>query len=151
MKPVVRLARPEDCLSLAPRLRAEDAVELELATGKTPLEALKESLEVSAEAFAAEADGVVVALWGCSFQNGAGSPWMVGSPEVLNYPVTFVAIGRVAVDRWSRSCSVLHNLTHTENTVHHRWLRHIGFSFAPDVVPCGPAEAPFLHFYRHSQ
>lgn len=152
-KPLIRPGTLQDCLSLAPRLRPEDALELELASGKTPLEVLKESLEVSSECFAAEADGLVIAMGGCRYieEMSVGVPWLVGSPEILNHPVSLVAAGRVAVDRWGKNCSVLCNLTHAENHVHHRWLRHIGFSFMPDPWPMGPTRAPFLQFFRHSQ
>lgn len=151
-KPLIRPATLADILDLAPRIREEDALELALASGKTHLEVLKESLEVSDECFAAEDNGLVIAVGGCRYLEGTtiGVPWLVGSPEILNHPVSLVAAGRVAVDRWGKNCTVLCNLTHSENHVHHRWLRHLGFSFSPDPWPLGPTQAPFLQFYRHS-
>lgn len=152
----IRPATRADCHDIAPRLREEDALELRLSSGKEPLQSLLDTFAFSSECFVAEEDGLVIAIggFGTFIHKGTkdttvGVPWLVGTPEMLNHPVTLVAAGRVAVDRWESQCECLCNLTHAENTVHHRWLRHIGFEFMPDVVPTGPTGAPFLQFYRY--
>ena len=153
----IRKALRTDCHAIAPRLREEDAKELLLSSGKEPIESLLDSFSFSSETFVAEEDGQVIAIWGfgtfiyeeAGKKTLVGVPWMVGTPEMMKHPVTIVAAGRVAVDRWESQCDCLCNLTHVENTVHHRWLRHLGFQFMPDVVPTGPSKAPFLQFYRY--
>lgn len=154
-KPIIRPGTRKDCHDLAPRLRPEDALELRLSSGKEPLQVLLDSFAFSSECFVAEEDGLVIAIGGFgTFLHGekktkVGVPWMVGSPEMMRHPVTMVAAGRVAVDRWDSQCECMCNLTHQDNTAHHRWLHHIGFEFMPDVVPTGPTKAPFLQFYRY--
>jgi len=150
-KPVIRPGTVADAISLAPRLRPEDALEISLTSEDSLEKTLLDSLEQSTECFAAEVDGLVIAMGGFRLLPGRiGIPWMVGSPEIEEYPVSMVAAGRVAVDRWASQCDVMANVTHKDNVVHHRWLRHIGFTFLPEEVPVGPQRAPFLQFYRHS-
>lgn len=150
-KPLIRPGTVADAISLATRLRPEDALEITL-TSEDPIEkALIESLKLSTECFAAEVDGLVIAMGGFRLLPGRiGIPWMVGSPEIEDHPVSMVAAGRVAVDRWASQCDVMANVSHQDNVVHHRWLVHIGFTFMPEVVPVGPQRAPFRQFYRHS-
>lgn len=154
-KPLIRKATREDCIDLAPRLRPEDATELTLSSGPNLKRTLLESLKFSSECFVAEEEGKVICIWGFGTflyednKTKVGVPWMVGSPEMMNYPVTIVAAGRASVDRWEKQCDCMCNLTHIDNTIHHKWLKHIGFEFMPDVVPTGPTQAPFLQFYRY--
>lgn len=152
-KPVIRKGTIEDARSLAPRLRPEDALELTLSHGPDLFATLVESIRFSSECFAAEEGGVVIALGGFGVVEGTemGVPWLVGSPEVLRHPVTLVAAGRVAVERWEKQCTLMSNLTHEDNHVHHRWLRHLGFSFTNGTFPVGESSAPFKQFYRYSQ
>lgn len=150
-KPTIRPGTEADAISLAYRLRREDALEI-ILTSPDPLEeTLLESLKHSTECFAAEVDGLVIAMGGFRLlPNRIGIPWMVGSPEIEEYPVSMVAAGRAAVDRWASQCDVMANVTHKDNVVHHRWLRHIGFTFLEEEVLVGAQRAPFLQFYRHS-
>lgn len=151
-KVTIRPGTVEDAVSLGPRLREEDAMELTLTSAGTPTDILKESLEFSDECFSAVVDGVVIAMGGFALEpkTSMGIPWLVGSPEIERHPVTLVAAGRSAVDRWEKQCTVMANVTHQDNVVHHRWLKAIGFTFLDAVVPLGPSKAPFLQFYRYS-
>jgi len=152
---VIRAGRVADALSLAPRLRPEDATELTLARGPDVERTLLDSILFSSECYTAEEDGKVIAIggFGSVTTNGScvGIPWMVGSPECLKYPKKLVEYGLASVARWESMCDVMSNVTHKDNVVHHRWLRRIGFSFLPNEVPVGDSGAPFLQFYRHSK
>lgn len=139
----------EDALSLAPRLRPEDALEV-VAFGEPAAEALKASLECAEETLAAVEDGVVIALGGITIKGSFGVPWFLGSKESVKYPLQWVKMGKTLIARWEKKCSVMTNFTHPDNTVHHQWLEHLGFTFLPGTVPYGPFNTPFRQFYRSS-
>ena len=148
-KLTIRKGTVEDCISLAPRLRAEDVLELVLTMEGSLEEILTGSLAESYECYVGEAGGVVIAMGGIVLTDSpVGIPWLVGSPEVVQYPVALVRYGRSSVDRWLQVRPVLENFTWARNTVHHEWLRHIGFTLDPLQVPCGPHQEPFIHFSR---
>lgn len=148
----IRRGTREDALSLAPRLRPVDALEVSLLVGQENIgEALLDSVETSSEAYAAEEDGLCIALGGLSkWPEGdttVGAPWLLGSIEVLKYPRKLVSVGREYVARWSSQCDVLMNYAYGENHVHLRWLEAIGFALM-EAVPFGPSKAPFVQFYK---
>ena len=150
-KVLVRAGTVVDAISLAPRLRANDARELTLSNGPDLEDTLQNAVAVSCECFAAEEDGKVIALWGMAQPvPDTGVPWFVGSDETAKHPRKVIQFGKEMVKRWESRCSLMMNYTHVENTVHHRWLAHIGFSFMPGTVPVGASSSPFLHFYRYS-
>jgi hypothetical protein len=115
---------------------------------------LLDSVLHSDECFAGVLEGRVIALWGISLLpldgKQVGVPWLVASPEALKFPMKLVGIGKEMVARWEHQCDYMTNLTHAENTVHHRWLDRIGFTFTPGTTPVGTHQAPFRQFYRYS-
>ena len=147
-----RPATEQDAISLAPRLRPEDTLELFLANGMATEDSLKESVAISTECTAACEGDVVVALYGFCLIEGTtiGAPWLVCAPELLKHRKVLVTEGKASVQRWAPLCTYMTNFTHADNHVHHSWLRHIGFTFMPEEVPMGASKAPFLQFYRHS-
>lgn len=148
MSVIIRPGTVQDAHSIAPRLREADRKEILLGWGEDVLGALVASVEASHECFAGELNGVPIALGGIVGRDGGGFPWLVGSPECVRFPVKLTSAGIVAVARWEREFQVMCNYSHIDNTVHHAWLRNLGFSFMPDAVPYGPRQAPFFLFYR---
>lgn len=144
---IIRKGTPEDGESLAPRLRAADALELELA-GAT----IRQSIKLSSEVWAVEEEGTVIALAGLALveRTNAGVPWMVGSDDLLKHPIRLVREGRLFVARWEKQCAVLTNFVHAENLAGIEWLKCIGFEMGQTFPQWGPGKAPFIQFQRHS-
>lgn len=150
---VIREGTVADALSLSSRLRIADLREIILTAGPDVERTLVASVECSVECWAAEEHGVVIALGGLSMASSdvpIGIPWLLGSDEVLKYPIRLVKEGRLAVARWESLCEVLTNMVHRDNRVHIEWLKKIGFSLGPTVPEWGEGKAPFIQFYRYS-
>lgn len=150
--PLIRPGRLQDAVALAGRLRRADALEALLATGDGEFDVLTSSVALSNECWAAEDGGKVIAVGGVTFdyERNLGYPWLMGSDEMLKYPVTLVKVGREAVARWAPRCRTLMNYVHAENEVHIRWLKRIGFTMGQTIPEFGEGKAPFIHFYRES-
>lgn len=144
-----RPATEEDARAIARRLRPEDALELYLSSGPNIEQTLLDSVGLSDECFAAEADGAVIALGGVGFIADFAIPWLVCTPEALRFPKLMVEEARKAIARWDKRGAVrMFNFSHADNTVHHRWLEHLGFTFDPHPHLRGELQTPFRHFYR---
>jgi hypothetical protein len=142
----VRRALPADAVALAPRLREEDAAECWRLDRSGPTESLADSLDSSAEAWAAELDGVVIGLWGVrphSVVLGVGMPWMLGAPEIARSPRLLVRGSRHYCDRWLTAYRLLVNVVDARYTKAIRWVRSLGFTVS-EPYPVGPDGHPFV-------
>jgi hypothetical protein len=138
-------ADPMDALTLAPRMREPDKVEV-TALGHTPFNALMSSFDQKdAEVFSVvevpdeheEDDEIledyqpkVIAMFGVSTSedgNNYGVPWMLASPELEQHSKQFLRHCRTWIDRLQDKYEVLYNLVHCENAQGMRWLQWCGF------------------------
>lgn len=80
---------------LAPRLRAEDALEI-TSMGERPLSCLWHSWRGSPLRRTVTVDGTVAAMWGVhgALTGGIGIPWLLTAPEIERVPVAMVRHGR---------------------------------------------------------
>lgn len=145
-KPYVREAHYEDCASLAPRLRAEDVLELHYATGKTPFNVLRESFELSPKCWAVIHKDKVIALFGVSHAGNVGVPWMLASDELKDIKKSFLRECKDYVARMGEGHDLLTNYVWVGNTVHIQWLKWLGFTFL-DPVEFGIYKKPFMQFF----
>jgi hypothetical protein len=148
---VFRDATLADALSLAPRLRAGDLLEITLASGQTAEYVLVQSIGLSdGTAFAAiESDtGVVIAMGGVVAHGEVGVPWLLGSEEVRKYPAVLICAARDSTLEWSKKHPTLINFVHAENRLAIRWLKHIGYTLGQLFPSYGAGKAPFYQFYR---
>ena len=74
-----------------------------------------------------------------------GRVWMLTTPAILDFPVTFAREAKRFID--SRTERVLWNYVDKRNTVHIKLLKFLGFTFLEEV-PFGPNELPFIKFAR---
>ena len=74
-----------------------------------------------------------------------GRVWMLTTPAILDFPVTFAREAKRFIE--SRTESVLWNYVDKRNTVHIKLLKFLGFTFLEEV-PFGPNELPFIKFAR---
>ena len=140
----MRPATLDDCGSLAPRLREEDRSEAEAFYGVPAEYALRLSLLFAPGAMVACVEGTPEMIYGCP----KGHPWMLCTPLAVSprWRKTFVRHSREHIDAWLAEFGRLHNFTDARNTVHHAWLRRVGFKFIAYDVPYGPAGLPFHQF-----
>lgn len=125
-------ARAVHARSIARRMREADRVEVRLASGKTPFEALAFSLRKSDVAFVALKDGRPEVMFGVGAINviaGIGAIWLLGTDEIDRNVVRFL---RSSVEWRNRLLSrypILRNFVHDENVVTKRWLEWLGAEF----------------------
>jgi len=74
-----------------------------------------------------------------------GEIWMVCTPAIYDYPLTFAREAKRFVD--SRPELFLHNIVDKENTVHIRLLRFLGFKFLQEFR-YGPKNKTFIEFCK---
>lgn len=146
-----REAREGDASSLAERLRDADKAELIAMSGDV-LEALRESIQVTPDAFVAYIDDPrrPEAAFGVApsfYAPNHGVPWFLGTDVIEAYPKFFIRESRRFVSRWQRQFPVLSNWVDSRNTKRLEWLQWLGFTLGP-VKHFGPDKVPFFQFYK---
>lgn len=146
---LVRRAVTSDPARLADRLRKEDALEC-LELGAQPLKALESSLAVAHEAWAAEQDGKVIALWGygATGLSGEAEVWLLTAPEIERHKREFLSLNREFLDyvmalHGSVVCHV-----HADYDRAVRWLAWLGFQQA-GIVQVNGALFHEMRLRRH--
>ena len=146
----VRSARSADVSRLAPKLRQADREEIRAATGEAPGEVLERGFYCSDPCYSI-VDGCdePLALFGVVPKDGgAGIVWLLGSDELLAYPVAFSRLSRSWIDRLHERYSVLWNRVDARNQVHVRWLQWCGFTIHRTIAAFGVECRPFHEFSR---
>lgn len=120
-----------DPARLAPRLRPEDAEEC-LAAGLQPSVLIADSLALSHEAWAAEENGVVIALWGYGAEGifGEADAWLLTAPEIERHKKLFI---RLNLDFLSHVLNLHGSVVghvHAKYKRAVRWLAWLGFQRA---------------------
>lgn len=149
MNPYYRPALEQDVEFVAPNLRTADIQECE-AAGFNALDALWASFHASEVCYFLHHEGDPVGITGvCPSPLGPefGTVWMMGTDKIKHYRSPFLRSSKQALDDLfeasGRRC--LHNITWSGNTLHHRWLKHLGFTFLPTITvpPSGETFIPF--------
>lgn len=116
-------------------MRMADVVELS-ATGTSPLDALVDSVNASAQAWTAESDEGIICMWGVapmSIIGGVGVVWLLGSDLVTKVKKRFLIETLAYVKEMQRYYPTLTNFVMVGNEVSQRWLRWAGAVFHPPV------------------
>lgn len=135
----VKSAHPSHVARIANRMRTIDASEC-LAVGHSPKMALRSSLKASTFALTIMLDGRPVAMLGItpySVLEGIGSPWLLGTDEVLKGARHFLTVGPRVVEAMQREWPRLENYVGAENRQAIRVLLRLGFDVSPEVVVIG--------------
>ena len=74
-----------------------------------------------------------------------GSIWMLCTPAIHDYPLTFAREAKRCVD--SREHKLLWNIVDKRNTVHLKLLQFLGFKFLRELKH-GPNQLTFIEFCR---
>ena len=142
-----------DQVHVATHLRADDVRELRAVQGDhcDPMQALRQACAASSMLRTISApDGEPIALFGVaplSLMDGRGSPWLLGTDRVAQFPRFMIEEGRKVVAQMQEYFPLLENYVDVRNRISVRWLACIGFTL-DEPVPYGPAGLPFHWFHR---
>ncbi len=122
-----------DVEHVAVNCREADRVELRLAYGKSPLEVLRESVELSGYARTGTVDDVPVCMFGVvTVSPGVGRPWLIGTDAIDGLAMTFLRRNLAEVERMHEEHELLTNWVHENNTLAVNWLKWLGFKMLPE-------------------
>ncbi len=132
----------EAALKVASNLREEDRREVEEGHGHDPKIVIPlASLNQDAVSFVVP-NGELAGVAGV---DPGGQIWMLCTPAIHKYPVTFAREARRYVE--SRQEKLLWNFVDKRNTVHLKLLRFLGFKFLREFK-YGPNQLSFIEFCR---
>jgi hypothetical protein len=148
----IKYANEIDIVRFAPLLRSADIREIEASVGTAPEEALKQSISESTvtRAVYSVPDNAPLAIFGIGpADTGVGVPWMVGTDASSRYSKSLVKEGRRWLDQWNEVYPILTNIVDARNTVHLRWVRHMGFTLCEPRTGLGvDPSVPFVQIIR---
>ena len=126
---------------VATNLREDDRREIEEGHGLPALSAAIYPLEHDCVYFEVP-NGETAGMAGVGED---GLIWMLCTPAIHKYPLTFAREAKRFVD--SRTEPVLHNIVDSRNTAHTKLLKWLGFKFIEEFE-YGPNNIPFIEFRR---
>lgn len=134
---LIRQSTKQDMTRVAIEMREEDVNEC-FANGHFPLDALYLGFNNGITYTLLEPSGKPAGVLGVTKSHPVandGLIWMLGTPAIEKYPMTFLRRCKPVLDRLydESGCDLLWNHTHKPNTVHHKWLKWLGFSFLREV------------------
>lgn len=147
---IIRDATTWDLLSLARNLRNTDLRELELTTGKAPLDALTEAFEMSTQCMVVTLTegGEPAAIFGAApqpDQEGTGIVWLMATPEIRKCALAFLKVVPEIIEEMLQEFPRgLHNIVWSKNRLHVRWIKAAGFTIGGTVAY---QDEPFTYFH----
>ena len=133
---------PEAAFEVASNLLPEDRREVEEGHGYDPTVILPSTYEMGDSVYFRVPNGELAGIAGV---HDKGQIWMLCTPAILKYPVTFAREAKRYVD--SRQEKLLWNIVDKRNTVHLKLLRFLGFKFLRELKH-GPNQLTFIEFCR---
>jgi hypothetical protein len=149
MARIVVSAHTDHIFWLANNMAQADRDEVAAAVGMGPYRALKDSFDRSAAAWTGMINDKPIVMFGVTpldILGGIGSPWLLGTDEVLKYGFTFLRLSKRYVPRMLEMFPVLSNYVDARHERAIRWLRWLGFKLDNNSVPYGLWNMPFYRF-----
>lgn len=147
---MLRSSTLEDAHYIATHMRQADRQECEALHGLPPEIVLPNAIG-RPRVFTWERDGVPIAMGGVdpSIPN-VGIVWMTSTDDILKNRVSFLReMCRPTLDFLHQEFPILTNVVDARNTIHHRWLRWLGFVFLRKIDRWGAHSVPFYEFARY--
>lgn len=142
------MAALEHAHEMAPRMRAADVEEV-AAFGRTPLDALVRSIRATGEAYAGQADGHTVCIFGVSMpslMSDTGSPWLLATDEMVRHAPAFLRMSSGYMAGLRLRFRVLHNYVGARNAAAIRWLGWLGFTVSEECIQIGDNKTEMRRF-----
>ena len=127
---------------VASNLRLEDYREVPEGHGLDPRVFLPMVAKEGSAVYFTVPDGKTAGLAGVG---DGGAIWMLCTPEIHRYPITFAREAKRYVD--SREEPLLWNIVDSRNTAHLKLLKFLGFKFLRKLEH-GPNNVTFIEFCR---
>ena len=138
----------EDVPAILHIVRQADIDEITEALGVPMEEALLDAVTGSLNARKIVVDGDVVAVFGdavYSILGSIGVPWLISTIHVERHARAFLRVCKPEVQGMLARHQYLLNYVDARNTAAIRWLKWLGFNFAP-AAPYGARRFPFHQF-----
>ena len=132
---------PEAAIYVAANLRPDDYREVTEGHGVAPIRAAWRPFDAD-DIYFTVPNGETAGMAGVGAD---GLIWMLCTPAIHKYPLTFAREAKRFVD--SRTEPVLHNIVDSRNTAHTKLLQWLGFEFVEEFE-YGPNNIPFIEFRR---
>ena len=147
-----RASRPSDLRYLADNMRANDVAEVMACSGCTPDQMLLYCALHSVPCRTmVSRHGHVMGMWGVIPEASGGRVWMLGTEGMVDDKRdrrTFLRKSKEQLQQLFSDYSVLFNVVDARNTVHIRWIKHMGFTFVAEHAEWGPEKRLFYEFVR---
>lgn len=147
---MIRKTKPQDVAHVAAYLRPEDEQEVRSLTGLSPLQALTIGAIHSPDCitgFTPEGEPAVIAGV-VPMGDGTGSVWMLCTPAIKGNVRELVATARLWVAAMLHKYGTLTNVVDARNTVHLRFVSHLGFELGAPIAEYGPGRVSVLPITR---
>ena len=129
-------------VEVASNLRPDDRREVEEGHGLNPLVELVKEAKNGSSVYFTVPNGKTAGMAGVGEQ---GTIWMLCTPAIHEYPLTFAREAKRFVD--SRTEPLLWNIVDERNKVHLKLLKFLGFKFLRKKLH-GPNNLSFIEFCR---
>lgn len=130
---------------LGVRMRKLDAEEVRASGDLSPQEALRVSIQRSAEAWTALYKGEPFAMFGVSPFNPLSThavPWLLTREDIFKHRRELIKYSRKVAHHWLDRWPILINYMDAEHEPGLRWAKWVGFEIFP-AEPYGPFGKPF--------
>jgi len=133
---LVRDGRAEDIQAVIQQIASPDADELCASTGFDPYQSLCYCYSKSAETWAVEADGEVIALGGVSPSDDEPSAavWLICGPGADRTPKALLRLLRKRLLVLKQRYGLLFGFVDDRNKKRKRWLHLLGFNMTNDIA-----------------
>ncbi len=140
MSEYIHPATIEAAKEVASNLRPEDRREVEEGHGLDPMERLVWAAQNLPCVYFTVPNGKTAGMAGVEPD---GTIWMLCTPAIHEYPITFAREAKRYVD--SRQEKILHNIVDERNIVHLKLLKFLGFRILGEIS-YGPNNLTFIKF-----
>ncbi len=139
--------------AMAGRYREADERECRAMSGRSALEAAQHSVQHATPGWAGLVDGTCVCVFGASpsLVEDAGVPWLLGSQELDDLPLSLARRSRLYVHRMLDQFPYLYNLVDARHEASLRWLKWCGFRILEPAEPRGRNGELFHYFEMRRQ
>jgi len=143
----------DDITYLANNLREMDFLEVFLATGKRPQQAIEDSVKFSIETYTYFYKGDLIGITGVgphTQDTSIGIPWLLGTNRLYDIPVTLIKEGKRLCSKWMMKYRflTLTNVVYYENLESIKYLEYLGFENQGETLDAAFTGEPFYIYTK---